>query len=117
MNSSVTARDKRLAERCSGTGEALYWDIEDIQYHCRISRTTAWRLVRNEEQFPSPVVLGPRSIVWPQREVVAFFEARRRPSHYRRPSTTIPNGLSSAREVLTYVRRELPVRQASRRDG
>lgn len=62
---------------------ALYWDIRDIQFHCRMGRSTAWRLVR-EDGFPPPVLCGKRSVLWPQREVVGFLEERRDAGHYRR---------------------------------
>lgn len=82
----------------SGAGSAAepaYWDIRDIQFHCRVSRTTAWALASREPRFPAPVVLGPKNLVWPRVEVVAFMEARRDPRHYVRPS---PAGARSAAE-------------------
>lgn len=76
------------------TGEAAYWDITDIQFHCRISRSTAWRLVR-DDSFPHPVVLGTRSLLWPRCEVHEFMEARRDPEHYR-AHTSLEPGVESA---------------------
>jgi predicted DNA-binding transcriptional regulator AlpA len=64
-------------------GESTYWDIEDLQFHCRIGRSTAWRLVRRDD-FPSPVVFNPRGVLWPREEVIAFMEQHREPDHYRR---------------------------------
>ncbi len=63
-------------------GESTYWDIDDVQFHCRIGRSTAWRLVRRDG-FPAPVVFSPRGVLWPREEVVAFMELHRNPSHYR----------------------------------
>src|SRR3954470_18921946 len=60
----------------------VYWDIDDVQFHCRIGRSTAWRLVR-ERGFPAPVVLGSRTVVWPRVEVIAFVDEKRDPHHYR----------------------------------
>jgi len=64
-------------------GDSTYWDIEDVQFHCRIGRSTAWRLVRRDG-FPAPVVFSPRGVLWPREEVVAFMELHRNPGHYRR---------------------------------
>src|SRR4051794_35091775 len=66
--------------------EPVYWDIDDVQFHCRIGRSTAWRLVR-EEGFPAPIVLGRRTLVWPRVEVITFVEDRRDPSHYSADSS------------------------------
>lgn len=96
--------------RLSGSGEATYWDIDDIQFHCRISRTTAWRLARHDTDFPSPVVLGPRNIVWPRREVLAYFEACRQPSHYGGRSPSTSSASPEYRETFAYKSRQLPVR-------
>ena len=90
---------ERLRNRCAGTGEATYWDIEDIQFHCRLSRTTAWRLARHDAGFPIPVILGPRNFVWPRAEVVAFLEARRRAAPQgKKPTRTsrVPNEQAAA---------------------
>lgn len=97
----------RVVEVDDSTTTAAYWDIQDIQFHCRISRTTAWRLVR-EEGFPAPVVLGPRNLIWPRSEVIAFFETRRRPGHYEPPTDATsrrPTGRDSAPYVSRAVRR------------
>src|SRR4051794_39034241 len=61
--------------------EPVYWDIDDVQFHCRIGRSTAWRLVR-QEGFPPPVVLGRRTLLWPRAEVISFVENKRNPEHY-----------------------------------
>src|SRR3954468_18265046 len=66
--------------------EPVYWDIDDVQFHCRIGRSTAWRLVR-EPGFPGPIVLGRRTLVWPRTEVIAFVEEKRDPKHYSGSST------------------------------
>lgn len=55
-----------------------YWDIRDIQFHCRVSRSTAWRMVE-EPGFPVRVAFG-RCVRWPRAEVIEFLEARRAPS-------------------------------------
>src|SRR5438552_3519726 len=77
-----------VLERRSGSPDRdpIYWDIDDVQFHCRIGRSTAWRLVR-EEGFPAPIVLGKRTLVWPRAEVIAFVELKRDPSHYSADST------------------------------
>ncbi len=64
--------------------QSAFWDISDIQFHCRISRSTAWRLVRTEG-FPPPAVLGKRSVIWPRGEVLDFVESRRESKHYGLP--------------------------------
>ena len=74
--------DERL--RGDVASEATYWDIDDVQFQCRLSRTTAWRLARTDKDFPEPVVLGQKIIVWPRVEVIAFMEARRTGEHYKR---------------------------------
>ncbi len=63
--------------------QSTYWDIDDLQFHCRIGRSTAWRLVRRDD-FPSPIVFNPRGVLWPREEVIAFMEQHREPDHYRR---------------------------------
>jgi predicted DNA-binding transcriptional regulator AlpA len=69
----------------SGHGDAPtaaeFWNIRDIQFHCRIGRSTAWRLVR-EDGFPAPILYGKRCVLWPRAEIMEFLEARRDPSHY-----------------------------------
>ena len=60
---------------------AEFWNIKDIQFHCRIGRSTAWRLVR-EEGFPAPILYGKRCVLWPRAEIMEFLEARRDPAHY-----------------------------------
>lgn len=80
-NDGHKERRERIARRCEATGAATYWDIDDIQFHCRIGRTTAWGLVKLQD-FPPPVVLGPKGLVWPRAEILTFMESRRRPEHY-----------------------------------
>ena len=86
---------------------AVYWNIRDIQFHLRISRSTAWRLVR-EERFPSPVLHGKRCVLWPSVEVVEFLEARREPDHYRRNGSAFAEG-SHPR----FVQRQVGTRAAT----
>ena len=74
--------------RSRSTDGATYWDIQDIQFHCRMGRTAAWQLVRTAKDFPCPVVLGRKTLVWPRIEVIAFMEGRRRPDHYSQRSTS-----------------------------
>ena len=82
---------------------AVYWNIRDIQFHCRISRSTAWGLVR-EEGFPAPVLHGKRCVLWPSCEVVEFLEVRRQPGRYHR---------AGSEESPTFVSR--PVGSSKRR--
>src|SRR5947209_8482370 len=81
-----------------------YWDVRDIQFHCRMGRSTAWRLVR-ENGFPAPVVHGKRCILWPRSEVIAFLERRRSEEHYRVGVGAIeperPRAMFSTRAVRT----------------
>lgn len=63
-----------------------YWDINDIQFHCRIGRTTAWRLVRRPS-FPVPILVSAKRLVWSREEVVDFLEGQREPERYRRQPT------------------------------
>ena len=63
------------------TQQRTYWGIADIEHQCRISRSTAWRLVRREG-FPAPVVLTRRCLMWPRGEVIDFIERHRDPMHY-----------------------------------
>lgn len=90
-----------LGDRRAASGEAVFWDIEDIQFHCRISRTTAWKIARRDDDFPSPVVLGPRAVVWRRVDVLAFMESKRNPDHYRKPTRRTPD---REREVATAFR-------------
>lgn len=86
---------------------AVYWNIRDIQFHCRISRSTAWRLVR-EERFPPPVLHGKRCVLWPSIEVMEFLEARREPGHYRRNGSASAEGSHSR-----FVQRQVGTRAAA----
>src|SRR3954451_12554829 len=81
--------------------EPVYWDIDDLQFHCRIGRSTAWRLVR-EDGFPPPVVLGRRTLLWPRAEVISFVEEKREPTHYL---SVAPSSLSSGFTVRPNRRR------------
>lgn len=56
-------------------GAAEYWDIRYIQFHCRVSRSTAWRMV-DEPDFPRRLTYG-RCVRWPRSEVMQFLENRR----------------------------------------
>lgn len=82
MSSGLSpSRTDELVPAHAATEQSMYWGIADIEYHCRISRSTAWRLVRREG-FPAPVVLTRRRLVWPRDEVIAFIERHRDPMHY-----------------------------------
>lgn len=59
----------------------VFWSIRDIQRHCRIGRTTAWKLVK-DPGFPAPVIVGKRKMTWPVGEVIQFLETLRQPDHY-----------------------------------
>ena len=84
MQGQSTADDEMPLQRDDDERDsAVYWDIRDIQFHCRIGRSTAWRLVR-EDGFPAPVLCGKRIVLWPRNEVVVFLDGRRSPGHYRR---------------------------------
>ena len=74
-------RARPLTRGTSTERDPVFWDIKDVEFHCRIGRSTAWRLVR-EAGFPAPVVLGSRTVVWPRAEVIAFIEDKRDPGHY-----------------------------------
>jgi predicted DNA-binding transcriptional regulator AlpA len=87
-----------------------YWDIADIQFHCRIGRTTAWRLVR-ESAFPAPVVIGPKTLVWPRDEVVQFMDGRREADHYSRCVATPP---AVAEQSRLYRVRSVRARERDR---
>lgn len=78
---------------------STYWGIADVEYHCRVSRKTAWRLVRSPG-FPAPVVLG-RRVLWPRDEVITFIEDKRDPDRYATepPRPTRVHAPFSAREV------------------
>ncbi len=61
--------------------EPLFWSIRDIQFNCRIGRTAAWQLVRQPD-FPCPLAIGGKRLVWSRSEVLAFLDGLRRPDHY-----------------------------------
>ena len=83
MRRNAGRRDEAATAAGENTAVATFWDIDDIQFHCRVGRTTAWKLVKRPD-FPDPVVVGPHGLVWPRAEVVAFMDTRRSPSHYGR---------------------------------
>lgn len=89
-------------------GAAVYWNIRDIQFHCRIGRSTAWRLVR-EDGFPAPVLYGKRCVLWPRVEVMEFLEARREFDHYTREKRGVTGSPSPD---PTFVAR--PIRSRTR---
>src|SRR6266545_5958009 len=90
------------------TSDAAYWDINDIQFHCRIGRSTAWRLVR-DDGFPPPIVLGKRSVLWPRNEVLDFIESRRKPYHYR-PASPPEGGRAEPTPFVARTIRSRPSR-------
>jgi predicted DNA-binding transcriptional regulator AlpA len=108
---SAAGADRDTARRRS-TDEATYWDIEDIQFHCRMGRTAAWQLVRTAKDFPCPVVLGRKSRVWPRVEVIAFMEGRRRPDHYSQRTTS---ATVTSEPKPTFATRPVRSRTPSRR--
>ena len=69
-----------MTDAVAGGVDPDFWDIQDIQFHCRIGRTKAWELVR-EERFPPPVVIGKRRI-WPRLEILAFLGGLRQHDYY-----------------------------------
>lgn len=83
---------------------AVYWDIRDLQFHCRIGRSTAWRLVR-EEGFPAPVVYGKRGVIWPSAEVIQFLERRRDQAHYNKPAGSRRDAPAVSQFAVRPVRR------------
>jgi predicted DNA-binding transcriptional regulator AlpA len=104
---AVRPADDQLPSRTSEINEPVFWDIDDIQFHCRIGRTTAWRLVR-DAQFPAPIVVGPKSFVWPRNEVMVFMEARRRPGHYA--ASVVGTRAPSTQTETVYRRRRVATR-------
>lgn len=86
QGNSIADHEKPLQPGDRDRDAAVFWDIRDIQFHCRMGRSTAWRLVR-EDGFPAPVVCGKRTVLWPRDEVTVFLEGRRDPGHYRRGMT------------------------------
>lgn len=89
---------------------AAYWNVRDIQFHCRIGRSTAWRLVR-QDGFPAPVLCGARCVIWPRVEVIEFLEARRAPDHYRQRETKLSHQVPGS--AVGFVAR--PVRSRATR--
>jgi predicted DNA-binding transcriptional regulator AlpA len=65
----------------SADAEPEFWSIQDIQFNCRIGRTTAWQLVRHPK-FPCPLAIGAKRLVWSRQEVLLFLDGLRRPDHY-----------------------------------
>lgn len=41
-----------------------------------ISRTTCWRMRRDDETFPKPVPIGQRRVGWRESEINAWIEAQ-----------------------------------------
>jgi predicted DNA-binding transcriptional regulator AlpA len=100
-------RNKRERPRREvSTAEATYWDIDDLQFHCRIGRTTAWRLVRTDG-FPPPVVLGPKNLVWPRRAVLAYMESCTHEDHY----ASRPISSSKLAQAVSYRSRPVANRE------
>ena len=83
--SAANSRAQASTRHPDNGREATYWDIGDVQYHCRVSRSTAWRLVKRDD-FPEPVVFG-RRLIWPRVEIVEFME-----EHRDRAGRTSPDG-------------------------
>lgn len=81
----VEPPDRRSRRTSESDCDPVFWDIEDLLFHCRIGRSTAWRLVR-EPGFPAPLILGRRTLVWPRGEVMSFLEEKRDPGHYEQRS-------------------------------
>lgn len=84
--------------------DATFWNIRDIQFHCRIGRTKAWQIVR-EPEFPPPVEIGSKRLVWPRHEVIAFIERGRSPQRYRLEARQRAGGSPSDSFVVRSVRR------------
>jgi predicted DNA-binding transcriptional regulator AlpA len=98
----LEATRKRDRRPLSTDREPMYWDIDDVQFHCRIGRSTAWRLVR-ETGFPPPVVLGRRTLVWPRDEVITFVDNKRDPKHY----ADVTEEAETAQFVTRHTRRRV----------
>ena len=90
------------------TDETVLWSISDIQSNCRISRSSAWRMVRGVG-FPEPVALGRRRICWMREEVVAFMETHRRRMQDG-PSEVRPERRKSG-DPAAFISRPLSVRR------
>lgn len=80
MTPPRTARPGDAQPEAANT-EPIYWTIRDIEHHCRVSRATAWRLVRSPD-FPAPIVLGSKTIRWRRDEVIRFVDQRRHGDRY-----------------------------------
>lgn len=81
-----------------------FWSIRDIQFHCRIARATAWRLVRSDG-FPAPIVIGSKTVRWQRDEVLAFVDAKRDEDHYSVPVKPVPAGTTP--RVAPFVARRV----------
>ena len=115
MDASPERDVREMHVRGASTADATYWDIHDIQFHCRLSRTSAWELARGHRDFPSPVVLGRKSLIWPRAEVVAFMEAHRRRDHY--PRRKSGSATASENRGPAFASRPIRVRTGSPRQG
>jgi predicted DNA-binding transcriptional regulator AlpA len=110
---SAASQFDRARARGRQSAEATFWDIADIQFHCRVGRTTAWNLARTDRDFPPPVVLGSNRLVWPRSEVLAFMEARRSSGRYGRARRGISADKSGEAVFVTRSRQ----RRAPRNRG
>ena len=97
----VSAAESGTETPSAATRAATYWDVADIQFHCRLGRSAAWRLVKRTG-FPAPVVLSKREVFWPRDEVIAFLECYRDPDHY---SACDPQPNRTATPAFTTRRR------------
>jgi len=101
--SAVAGADGNPVRQHAHSDESTYWDIRDIQFHCRISRSTAWRLVRTPG-FPAPTVIASKALRWRRDDVEAFLDSRRDPQRYSDASGDRPAGPASAAYVVRTVR-------------
>jgi predicted DNA-binding transcriptional regulator AlpA len=90
-----------MADANGTAADPDFWDINDIQFHCRIGRTKAWELVR-EAGFPPPVVMGKRRI-WPRLEVLAFLGRLRQQDYYA--NLRVESGPEPVPYLVRQVRR------------
>ena len=49
----------------------------EVEARTGLSRSAIYRLMR-EENFPTPIKIGPRAVRWPQSEINEFIAARPR---------------------------------------
>ena len=50
---------------------------QDVEAMCKIGRATIYRLMR-EGKFPEPILIGPRAVRWPLREIQDWIAGRPR---------------------------------------